>query len=157
MKLLSLCTSMLLATTAAAAAIAANPHSIYRRCPADTTAPDAMPTSIESVSPAPSSLPPATTTTLAPSPVASPTASPPPAPAAPSDDSSSSTSPQKTVTIAPGDTLEKIAAANGVGVCDLARANEIADPNKILAGSTLVVLGLAGDKDNSTCLEAGGV
>lgn len=42
-----------------------------------------------------------------------------------------------TYTIKPGDTLGSIAAANNTDVASLAKNNNIADPNKIVAGSTL--------------------
>jgi len=40
-------------------------------------------------------------------------------------------------TIAQGDTLSKIAAANNTTVASLASLNNISDPNKIYAGSSL--------------------
>lgn len=44
-------------------------------------------------------------------------------------------------TIKSGDTLSKIAAANGTTVADLASLNKIADPNKIYAGQNLTIGG----------------
>ncbi|KAJ8114904.1 hypothetical protein OPT61_g3327 [Boeremia exigua] len=56
----------------------------------------------------------------------------------------------KTVTIKKGDTLATIAAAAGVGICDIAKANNIADPNVILAGATLMIPAPTGTKDDTS-------
>lgn len=47
------------------------------------------------------------------------------------------------VRVKPGDTLGGIAAAHGVSTADLARANSIANPNLIVAGTVLVIPGSA--------------
>jgi LysM repeat protein len=137
-----------------------HPH-IHKRCAANST-----------ISASASAAPPLTTLStsfmLAPTPSALPTtlatsigsASPPassasasasaPSPATPSTSADAGTG--KQVTINPGDTLEIIAAANGVGICDIAKANAIQDPNLILAGEMLTIPVLVGEKDDRSCL-----
>ncbi|RMZ69920.1 hypothetical protein GMOD_00008858 [Pyrenophora seminiperda CCB06] len=71
-----------------------------------------------------------------------------PAPAAPSSSS-------QLVTIQSGDTLESIAKAHNVGLCDLVLANPaIKDPNLILVGDVLVLPAAEGkgDKGDMSCL-----
>ncbi|KAF9690995.1 hypothetical protein EKO04_011061 [Ascochyta lentis] len=72
--------------------------------------------------------------------------------------SSNSTTPSTTaagttVTIAEGDTLSSIAATAGVGVCDLAKANGIQDPDVIEAGASLKIPAPAARKDDTSCLK----
>ena len=47
------------------------------------------------------------------------------------------------IQIKKGDTLAKIAKANNVSIADLVRLNNIADPNKIYAGQSLILSGPA--------------
>ncbi|KAE8849866.1 hypothetical protein PTNB85_00282 [Pyrenophora teres f. teres] len=56
------------------------------------------------------------------------------------------------VTIKPGDTLESIAKAHNVGICDLVKANGIQDPDMIVSGETLVVPSEKGDAGDRSCL-----
>ena len=58
----------------------------------------------------------------------------------------------QSVTVKSGDTLEKIAAANNVGICDIAKVNNISDPNLIIEGQTLSIPVAAGEKDDVSCL-----
>ncbi|KAF3008545.1 hypothetical protein E8E13_006712 [Curvularia kusanoi] len=58
-----------------------------------------------------------------------------------------------TVTIKAGDTLSTIAASTGVGICDIAKANNIKDPNVIQAGATLKIPAATGKKDNTSCVK----
>lgn len=51
-----------------------------------------------------------------------------------------------------GDTLSSISAAAGVGICDIAKANGIADPNVIVTGAKLKIPAVTGKKDNTSCL-----
>lgn len=57
-----------------------------------------------------------------------------------------------TITIQPSDTLSKIAKAHNVGICDVAEANAIEDPDLIIAGQTLVIPAETGEKDDKSCL-----
>jgi LysM repeat protein len=118
------------------------PHIHRRDCAASNTASAAPP---PATTPLPSTL--VTSVSASASP---PAASPPPA--APSSSAGAGAETGKSVTIAPGDTLEKIAAANAVGICDLAKANNIKDPNVILAGAVLKIPVLKGVKDDRSCL-----
>ncbi|KAJ4359207.1 hypothetical protein N0V95_002373 [Ascochyta clinopodiicola] len=61
-----------------------------------------------------------------------------------------------TITIAKGDTLTTIAAKAGVGICDLAKANGIKDPDVIDAGATLKIPPPAAKKDDASCLKSAG-
>ncbi|HAM00710.1 MAG TPA: hypothetical protein DCQ30_00550, partial [Acidimicrobiaceae bacterium] len=56
----------------------------------------------------------------------------------------SSVATTRTVVVGRGQTLTSIAAANGVSVRALAAANKISNPNRVLAGTRLVVPGTAG-------------
>ena len=61
-----------------------------------------------------------------------------------------------TVEIVPGDTLSEIAAANGVTVADLVEWNDIADPDFIVAGNTLVMwVETGGDTPTTYVVQAG--
>ncbi|KAI4650239.1 uncharacterized protein J4E79_009506 [Alternaria viburni] len=92
--------------------------------------------------------PPAATPSPPPAPTsASATASTPPTPS-PSTSPDPNSGSDKQITIAAGDTLEKIAAENAVGICDIVKANNIQDPNLILAGEMLTVPVLMGEKDD---------
>ncbi|KAK7981650.1 hypothetical protein PG996_009340 [Apiospora saccharicola] len=56
-------------------------------------------------------------------------------------------------TVQSGDTLTKIAAALGSGICDIAKASGLANPDYILNGAELTVpLGVA-TPDNKSCLK----
>ncbi|KAF2628245.1 carbohydrate-binding module family 50 protein [Macroventuria anomochaeta] len=72
--------------------------------------------------------------------------------------SSNSTAPSttavgSTLTIQEGDTLSSIAAAAGVGICDLAKTNNIKDLNVIEAGATLKIPAKTGKKDDTSCMK----
>ena len=56
----------------------------------------------------------------------------------------------RTVEIAPGDTLSQIAAANAVRLSDLVAWNDITDPDRIVAGDTLVIQAESGDDSPAT-------
>jgi len=56
----------------------------------------------------------------------------------------SSATTTRTVVVGRGQTLTAIAAANGVSVSALVAANKISNPNRVLAGTRLVVPGAAG-------------
>jgi LysM repeat protein len=56
----------------------------------------------------------------------------------------SSVTTTRTVVVGRGQTLTAIAAANGVSVSALVAANKISNPNRVLAGTRLVVPGVAG-------------
>ncbi|KAJ4993636.1 LysM domain-containing protein [Stagonosporopsis vannaccii] len=58
-----------------------------------------------------------------------------------------------TLIIQEGDTLSSISAATGVGICDIAKANNIQDPNVIQAGATLQIPAPTGTKDDTSCLK----
>jgi len=58
-------------------------------------------------------------------------------------------SPDGSVTVGKGDTLDKIAKANGVSVDDLAKANQLPPPYRLKAGQTLTLPGTASAKDKS--------
>ncbi|CAG5181210.1 uncharacterized protein ALTATR162_LOCUS9648 [Alternaria atra] len=132
---------------------------IHRRCASNHTVsatasaglpPTTLSTSFmlaSTPSPLPSTL--ATSVSASPSPPAasSATAS---SPATPSTSAGAGTGRQ--VTINPGDTLEKIAAANGAGICDIVKANGIQDPNLILTGDMLTIPVVRGQKDDKSCL-----
>lgn len=55
-------------------------------------------------------------------------------------------------TVVAGDTLEKIAATFDSGVCDIAAASEIDNPNFIVAGQVLTVPTDLCDPDNDSCI-----
>ncbi|KAH6876134.1 hypothetical protein BKA58DRAFT_438083 [Alternaria rosae] len=165
--LLTLSTLVLSCT---AAAVHPHIHRRHGRCapsssvsnappaPAPTTLVTSVSASASVAPPASSAPPPAASASppVASPPAASASVSTPPTPSSTNPDPSSSTS--KQITIAPSDTLEKIAAANAVGMCDIAKANNIHDPNLILAGEMLTIPVLTGEKDDSSCMtqEEGG-
>jgi len=60
--------------------------------------------------------------------------------------------PTTTVIIQPGDTLEKIAKAHDVGICDVVEVNAIDDPDMIIAGQILVLPTETGNRDDQSCL-----
>lgn len=60
-----------------------------------------------------------------------------------------------TVTVAPGDTLSEIAERHGVSVDELIEWNDIADPDRIFAGSTLIVSAPAASTTATSGGEAG--
>ncbi|KAF1360803.1 LysM-domain-containing protein [Lizonia empirigonia] len=57
-----------------------------------------------------------------------------------------------TYVVKSGDTLTTIAASAGVGICDIAKSNNIANPNLIYVGETLVIPKATGTKDNTSCM-----
>lgn len=59
--------------------------------------------------------------------------------------------PVATYTVVAGDTLERIAALYNSGVCDIATANAIADPDFILVGQVLLVPTSVCVPDNNSC------
>ncbi|KAI3394448.1 hypothetical protein diail_2698 [Diaporthe ilicicola] len=60
--------------------------------------------------------------------------------------------PVKNYTVVSGDTLEKIAATSDSGVCDIAAASGLANPNFIAAGQVLTVPTDVCDPDNDSCI-----
>lgn len=53
-----------------------------------------------------------------------------------------------------GDTLGKLATQFGVGICDIAKASNLADPNVINVGQTLTIPPPTANPDNTSCLPA---
>lgn len=82
--------------------------------------------------------PPAASGTSDPSNGISPTQQP-PAPSHPAAAATPATHTAKTHDLQPGETLTKVAATYGVTVADLEKANNITDPTKIRAGTTLAI------------------
>ncbi|KAJ4324636.1 hypothetical protein N0V94_001206 [Neodidymelliopsis sp. IMI 364377] len=73
---------------------------------------------------------------------------------APTSNSTTSATGTSTLTVKEGDTLSSIAASTGVGICDLAKANGIADLDLILAGMMLTIPAAgAAKKDDTSCLK----
>lgn len=62
----------------------------------------------------------------------------------------------QTVTVKEGDTLTKLAKQFGVGICDIAKASGLADPNIINLGDTLTIPPPTAKPDDTSCLAAGG-
>lgn len=64
----------------------------------------------------------------------------------------------QTVTVKEGDTLGKLAKQFGVGICDIAKASKLADPNIVNIGDVLTIpapqAGVA--PDDTSCLKSGG-
>ncbi|KAJ4389322.1 hypothetical protein N0V93_006788 [Gnomoniopsis smithogilvyi] len=58
----------------------------------------------------------------------------------------------QTVTVQAGDSLGKIAPKFGVGICDIAKASGIANPNVITPGQTLTIPAPTANPDNTSCL-----
>lgn len=59
----------------------------------------------------------------------------------------------QTVTVAAGDTLGKIAGKfPGVGICDIAKASGVTDPNLIALGQVLTIPAATATPDNTSCL-----
>lgn len=54
--------------------------------------------------------------------------------------------------VASGDTLSKLAEQFGVGICDIAKASNLADPNVINPGQTLTIPPPTATPDNASCL-----
>lgn len=82
--------------------------------------------------------------------------------AAPADAAANATAPAagggaQTLTVKEGDTLTKLAKQFGVGICDIAKASNLADPNIVNVGDPLTipapVAGVA--PDDTSCLKAG--
>lgn len=67
-----------------------------------------------------------------------------------------STGGNQTVTVKDGDTLGKLAKQFGVGICDIAKASKLADPNIITPGQTLTIPAPTAKPDDTSCLPAGG-
>ncbi|KAK1983783.1 hypothetical protein LZ30DRAFT_780303 [Colletotrichum cereale] len=61
-----------------------------------------------------------------------------------------------TLVVEKGDTLGNIARLLNSGICDIAKLNNIADPNLILIGQTLKVTINLAKPDNDSCLNRGG-
>src|SRR5262249_53390941 len=57
-----------------------------------------------------------------------------------------------TVVVQQGQTLGAIAKQFGTGICDIAKANKLADPNLISVGQTLIIPPLTATPDNTSCL-----
>lgn len=60
--------------------------------------------------------------------------------------------PLTNVTVKSGDTLEAIAARFDSGICNIAKLNNISNPNFILAGQNLIVPTKLCDPDNTSCV-----
>ncbi|KAK8029092.1 carbohydrate-binding module family 50 protein [Apiospora marii] len=56
-------------------------------------------------------------------------------------------------TVQSGDTLTRIAAALGSGICDIAKASGLASPDYILNGAELTVPVKVASPDNKSCLK----
>ncbi|KAF2226012.1 hypothetical protein BDZ85DRAFT_279671 [Elsinoe ampelina] len=55
-------------------------------------------------------------------------------------------------TVKQGDTLTSISIAFNRGICDIAKANNITNPNLIILGQTLIIPAQVCNPDNTTCL-----
>lgn len=58
----------------------------------------------------------------------------------------------QTVTVQAGDSLGKIAPKFGVGICDIAKASGIANPNVLTPGQVLTIPAPTANPDNTSCL-----
>lgn len=58
----------------------------------------------------------------------------------------------QTLTVQAGDSLGKIAPKFGVGICDIAKASGIANPNVLTPGQTLTIPPPTANPDNTSCL-----
>lgn len=96
-------------------------------------------------------------TAAAPAPAKAAAPSPAPAAAASSAPAAGAGGNQ-TVKVKDGDTLTKLAKQFGVGICDIAKASNLADPNIVNVGDTLTIpapkAGVA--PDDTSCLPPGG-